>query len=327
MTRTARAQARPSTDRIQTQDVTCPESGSKGERVADTFSTGRIPLPGGGPAPRSGEPDSTLESMKTGILAALLAAVALGAPAAAQTDYYNTDRGRPVQVEDAYPVERYAFELQFAPVRLERESGGTYAWEIAPELAYGIFPRTQLEVGFPIAFVDEGGEQQSGLAGIEIGALHNLNVETRTLPALAIGAEVMLPVGGLAPDEANASLRGIATRTFPFARVHANAAYTFGSEADAGEEVEASRWMAGVAVDHTFPIRSVLVIADVFAEQPLADGAELAWTAEAGLRYQTSPQFNVDLGLGRRFAGGGQGWFLTFGAAHAFAVRSLLPVR
>jgi hypothetical protein len=50
------------------------------------------------------------------------------APLAAQTDYYNTDAGRPVLIEDAYPTERYAFELQLAPLRLERVSGGVYNW-------------------------------------------------------------------------------------------------------------------------------------------------------------------------------------------------------
>ena len=261
------------------------------------------------------------------ICAAAAAALALGAtrPAGAQTDYYNTDKGRPVQVEDAYPVERYAFELQLAPVRLERESGGVYHWEVAPEVAYGILPRTQVEVGFPLAYVDAGDERTRGLAGIEVAALHNLNVETRTLPALAVAAEVLLPVGGLAPDETYASAKGIATRTFSWARLHLNGQYTFGPDGqDAGE---ASRWMAGVAVDRAFPLRALLVTADLFAEQPLADEAELAWTAEAGVRYQTSPQLNVDFGVGRRFAGGDQGWFVTFGAARAFAVRSLLPIR
>lgn len=267
--------------------------------------------------------------MKIPIRAAAAAVLALGAaagPARAQTDYYNTDKGRPVQIEDAYPVERYAFELQLAPVRVEREGGGVYTWEIAPELAYGILPRTQLEVGFPIAFADVAGD--GGLAGIEVAALYNLNVETRTLPALAVAAEVLLPVGGLAPDRAYTSLKGIATRTFSWARFHVNGQYTLGSGAAEGEHAgEASRWMAGVAVDRTFPLRSLLVTADVLAEQPLVEGEELAWTAEAGLRYQTSPQLNVDLGVGRRFAGGDQGWFFTFGAAHAFALRSLLPIR
>jgi hypothetical protein len=276
-----------------------------------------------------------MEAMKTrlklagGMTAAALAFGAQAAPALAQTDYYNTDTGRPVRIEDAYPVERYAFELQLAPLRLERASGGVYSWEVAPEIAYGILPRTQLEIGFPIAFVDAGGEGKStGLAGIEIAALHNLNVETRTLPALAVAADVLLPVGGLGPVRAYTSLKGIATRTLSWARFHANAQYTLGSDAEEGEDVgEASRWMAGVAVDRTFPLRSLLVTADVFAEQPLHDGEDLSWTAETGLRYQTSPQFNVDLGVGRRFAGDDQGWFFTFGAAHAFAFRSLMPLR
>ena len=245
----------------------------------------------------------------------------IAGPVAAQTDYYNTDEGRPVRIEDAAPVERYAFEIQLAPLRMERERGGVYSWEVAPELAYGILPRTQVEVGFPVAFRDGGAE---GLAGIEVSALHNLNTETRTLPAFAVAAGVLLPVGALGPDRAYPTVKGIATRTFPWARFHANAQYTLGDDAE--EVGEASRWMAGLAVDRAFPLRSLLVTADVFAEQPLADGEELGWTAETGLRYQTSPQFNVDFGVGRRFTGE-QGWFFTVGAAHAFALRSLLPGR
>ncbi|HEX8691840.1 MAG TPA: hypothetical protein VF746_05445 [Longimicrobium sp.] len=251
-------------------------------------------------------------------------ALALAAPARAQTDYYNTDAGRPLRIEDALPVERHAFELQLAPVRLERSSGGVYSWEVEPELAYGIFPRTQLEVGFPLVVVDAGGDAQAGgLAGIAVAALHNLNVETRTLPAFALAAEVLLPVGGLAPAETYATAKAIATRTFTFARFHLNGAYTFRPEPGAGGE--ASRWMAGLAVDRAFPLRSLLVTAGAFAERPLEDGAELRWTAEAGLRYQLSPQFNVDAGVGRVLAGDEQGWYVTFGTAHAFALRSLIP--
>src|SRR5688500_20382202 len=75
--------------------------------------------------------------------AALLLGV-VATSATAQTDYYNTDAGRPMQIEDAHPVERRAFEIQAAPLRLERSSGGTYHWGIEPELAYGILPRTNI---------------------------------------------------------------------------------------------------------------------------------------------------------------------------------------
>ena len=268
---------------------------------------------------------------------------------AAQTDYYNTDAGRPVRVEDAYPVERYAFEAQVAPLRLERTDAGGYHWEIEPELAYGIFPRTQIEIGLPLAFREgEAAGDEFGLAGVDVSVLHNLNVETRTLPAFAVAADVLVPVGNFAPDRVYPSLKGIATRTFSFARIHVNGQYTFGSapaapfpsgpscsggadecapltSAQAADVGEASRWMAGVAVDKTFPLRSALLIADVFAEQPLHEGEDLEWTAEVGTRYQLNPYFALDAGIGRRLTGDEQGWFVTFGAARAFAVRSLMP--
>jgi hypothetical protein len=276
--------------------------------------------------------DTDLRTMTTRIpsaVSALLAIGALASPLAAQTDYYNTDASRPVRVEDAYPIERHSFELQLAPLRLEREQGGVYNWEVAPELAWGVLPRTQIDVAFPLRYVDAGsGGRTTALAGIHLSALHNLNMETSSLPALAVAADVSLPAGGLGPDRTYASVKGLATRTLPWARFHLNGQYTFGSDPAAGENVgEASRWMAGIAVDRTFPFKSTLLIGDVFAEKPLGTGADLAWTAEAGLRYQTSPQFNVDVGVGRRFAGEDEGWFVTFGMSHAFALRSLIPMR
>ncbi|MBA2632547.1 MAG: transporter [Chloroflexi bacterium] len=253
------------------------------------------------------------------------------ATAAAQTDYYNTDLGRPVVIEDAYPTERYAFELQLAPVRLERSGGGVYTWGIEPEIAYGILPRTHVEVGAPLAFIDAGGDaQEFGLAGIDLSVLHNLNTETAGLPAFGIAAGVLLPVGEFAPDRAYPSAKAIATRTFGFARFHVNGLYTFGSEPDReldpGEEaVETSRWLAGVAVDKTFPLRAMLLIGNVYARQPILEDEDLEWNAGAGLRYQLSPRLAIDGGAGRRLTGEDQAWFLTFGAAYAFAIRSLIP--
>lgn len=265
-------------------------------------------------------------SLRALALVGALAGSAL--PAAAQTDFYNTDARRPVTVEDAYPVERYAFEAQVAPLRLERTDGGAYHWEIEPELAYGVLPGTHLEVGLPLLFADGAdGEESFGLGGVDLSLFHNLNVETRTLPAFAVAAEALLPVGSHAPDRVFPSVKGIATRTFGFARFHLNGAYTFGGEPAAGVEVgEASRWMAGLAVDRTFPLRSALLIADLLVERPLHAGEDLRWTAEVGTRYQLDPFFALDAGVGRRLTGGEEGWFVTFGAARVFAIRALMPV-
>lgn len=269
-----------------------------------------------------------MRSRNVRIAAGIVVIAASAPPLHAQTDYYNTDAGRPVRVEDAYPTERYAFELQLAPLRLERSSGGVYHWEIAPEIAYGILPRTHVEVGFPISISEgEGDGTEANLAGIEISALHNLNIETRTLPAFGVAADVLLPVGASAPSRVYPSVTGIATRTFRLARLHANASYTLGSAPEAGSETgEVSRWMAGVAVDRTLPLRSMLLIADVFAEQPLGADDELEWNVEAGLRYQLNPFFALDAGIGHRLTGHDRGWSVTFGAARAFGIRALMPV-
>jgi hypothetical protein len=270
-----------------------------------------------------------LRAFRNCTLAACAAAGAVALPAYAQTDYYNTDRGRPITVEDAYATERYAFELQLAPVRLERSRGGVYHWGIEPELAYGLLPRTQVEIGFPLLYSDLGSSgRQTGLAGIDLSLLHNLNVETATLPAFGLAADLLAPVGGLAPDKAYASAKAIATRTLGRARFHLNGQYTFGSEPGpdvAGAGAEVSRWLAGVAVDRTFPLRSLLVTAEVFARQPIHREEDVAWNAGTGVRYQLDPLFALDAGVGKRLTGDDRSWFVTFGLARAFAIRALMP--
>lgn len=258
---------------------------------------------------------------------------------AAQTDYYNTDAGRPVQIEDAYATERYAFEMKLAPVRLERLRGGVYNWAVEPELAYGILPRTHIEVGLPLAYTDLGGNRsRSGIAGLDLSLFHNLNVETATLPALGIRADVLFPIGNLGPDRTYASLKGIATRTFSWSRFHLNGQYTFGAAYEnqplqpgaattpgSGGAIEVSRWLAGVAVDKTFPLRAMLVTADFFARQPILEEEDVDYNIGSGIRYQVNPKWAIDGGVGRRLNGPDQGWFATFGTAYAFALRSLMP--
>jgi hypothetical protein len=252
-----------------------------------------------------------------------------GAPAAAQKDYYNLDKNRPVRIEDAYATERYALEVKVAPLRLERERGGVYHWGFDPEIAYGILPRTSIEVGFPLAVIDGGeGGRTAGLGGIELSAFHNLNHETLGLPALGIRGDVVLPVGKLAADRTYASLTGLATRSYRWARFHVNAQYTFGTAPDAGVGESAphdvSRWLAGVAVDRVFPLDAYLLIADVYAAQPLHADDPVEWNAGVGVRYQVNPFLAVDAGVGRRLTGDPT-WYFTLGSAYHLGFRALIP--
>ncbi|MDQ6885827.1 MAG: hypothetical protein M3068_00895 [Gemmatimonadota bacterium] len=272
--------------------------------------------------------------------AAILLALTFPRTGAAQTDFYNTDRGRPVQIEDAYVTERYAFELKLAPVRVERAPGGTYNWGLEPEMALGIFARTQVEVGLPLAFVEQGAQRRSGVAGLDVSAMHNFNVETEGLPAFAVRADFLAPVGNLKQDRLYSSLTGIATRTYRWARIHVNGQYTFGAAPSATDNstgggapvalggpgaTSVSRWLAGAAIDRSFPFRSTLITAEFYGRKPLVSSEEVEYTLGTGTRFQVSPTLALDGGFGRRLNGPERGWYVTFGSAYAFAVRSLLP--
>lgn len=267
--------------------------------------------------------------------AALLVALAAPAVSGAQTDYFNTDRGRPLHVQDAIAIERYAFELQVAPLRWSRSSGSGL-WSVEPELAYGLMARTQIGIGVPIVHANdfEGGTRTS-LGALHFSVLHALNTETLGLPALAVSAGYAAPVGAFGPPRGYPSFGLLATRTTSLGRVHLNGDFTPGGEIAADDEVlesprvvgidELSRWMVGTAIDRTFPLRSVLVGVELLARQPIVEGSDVQWEAAAGVRWQFDPRWSLDAGLGRSFGPGGE-WSLTFGAARSFGLIQFMPL-
>ena len=251
-------------------------------------------------------------------------AIVMATPLSAQTDFYNTSVGRPLRIEDASPVEYRGVELDLAPLRWESGRNATHRWFLHPEAAVGIFPRTQLQVGLPFAFVDDQTSSVHGVAGMEISALHALNAET-SIPAFAVAGDLLLPAGSLGPGAPYGTFKAIMTRTLRVARIHANAQFTIGpaideDDADRGA-FDVSRWLGGIAVDKTFPLRSLLLSVESFAEQPIASGASVEWNAGAGARLQLAPRWAVDAGVGRRFTGDNRMWYVTLGSASALGRR------
>lgn len=265
-----------------------------------------------------------------------VAVLTLPATARAQTDYFNTDRGRPLRVQDAIAIERYAFELQAAPLRWSRASSARVVWSVEPELAYGVLPRTQLEVGLPV-FVTEGfeGGSRTGAGAVHVSLLHALNTESLGLPALALNAVVAVPAGNFGPRRLYTTLGVLATRTTSLGRVHLNADATQGDEIAAGDSrwetprgaglEELSRWTAGVAVDRAIPLRSLLVGAELVARQPIRESSDVEWQAATGIRWQLDPRWALDAGLARTL-GDDHEWSLTFGAARSFGLVNLIPL-
>jgi hypothetical protein len=246
------------------------------------------------------------------------------APAAAQIDYRNLDDERPVATEDAYPIERYAFELT-APYRYEADVGGSELHVVIPEVAYGLFPNAEFGVETPLAAIDAGADIDWGLAGLQVFAFYNFNTESPAIPALSLRGDVSIPVGSLAGDATRFTLKGIATRTWGRTRFHLNIARGFGSEDDLPAADAAHRWAYSLALDRTFFRQSVLVIGEIAAAQAVAD-APTEVNASLGARYQLTPTLVIDGGITRRLRDDlGPDFALTVGLSHAFAFRGLMP--
>jgi hypothetical protein len=260
---------------------------------------------------------------------ALLAAAALllGATSAqAQIDYRNLDDGRPVHTEDAYPVERYAFEL-LTPAEIQDFPGGLKTTTITPELEYGLVSNGQVGLAVPFALLRRPGASglgDFGLAGLRLHGLYNFNTESRSLPAFALRVDLALPVGALAGEVARATVKAIATRSWGLTRAHVNAAWSFGSDDGLTEVGASARWSGSLAVDRTLFRSSLLLVLEGLVEQEVR-GAPTAVVMAGGVRWQWSPTVVLDIGVSRRVTASGPSFAATLGVSHVFAVRGLMP--
>ena len=257
--------------------------------------------------------------------AVVVAALCPIASAVGQTDYRNLDDSRPVHTEDAYAVERYAFEL-ITGAALEKDAGGFETTTFTAELEHGVVMNGQIGLAAPLAVVSPAGSGLGtlGLVGLRLHALYNFNTESGGLPALALRTDLALPVGALAGDVARVTVKAIATRSWGLTRAHANVAWSFGSENGLADADVAPRWSASLAVDRTLFRSSILLIAEGLIEKAVR-GAPTVATLAAGGRWQWSPTLVIDLGLARRITANGADVAVTIGLSRVFGARGLLP--
>src|SRR2546427_286377 len=184
-----------------------------------------------------------------------LGALALGlaggpAALAAQIDYRNLEDHRPTRVEDAYPIERYGFELSL-PYVFTAAPGGVRSHGLSPELEYGFARGAAAGVRLDLLAHREPGVRDAGVASAGAFLLLNLVRELPALPALSLRLDAGAPLEDLGGSGGRVALGLLATRSVGRNRLHANAAWTVAApeRAAAGEIVPC--WWAGVALDHT----------------------------------------------------------------------------
>jgi hypothetical protein len=258
------------------------------------------------------------------VLAGLGVALAWPATAVAQIDYRNLDDDRPTLIEDAYSIERLAFEF-LTPWRFSRDRSGATTHAFVPELAYGLLPNVHLGLKLPIAGASSANGRDWGISGLRLFALYNFNTEGRFLPALSLRSDVTFPVGSLAGEGTRVSVKGIATRSWGTTRFHLNGGYTFGRDRPLAVAEAASKWWYGGAVDRTFYRHSVLLIAEVYALRSVA-AEPVQVNASIGLRIQLTPYLVFDAGVARGLKrSAGPEVELTAGFSRAFAISGFMP--
>lgn len=242
--------------------------------------------------------------------------------------YSNTDAGRPVRTEDASALPRYVLDAYLLPTVLA-DGGATGArWALRPGLTYGLVPRTQIELSLP--FGSAGREGSPGVAGLQLATQYALNTETRTLPALALEAGLLAPLGSSGVARAHPSLKLLVTRSHFWGRVHVNAETSFGDETRdstrvAARVVDLARWSTGLAVDRSLASQALLVTAEVLARQPLDSGKVVQWRMAAGLRYQLTPTLLLEGGLSGAPGGDAPSVAVSAGVSRATSITALLP--
>src|SRR5258708_26111470 len=102
-------------------------------------------------------------SLPCGLFAAVLVLLCGERSLAAQTDYRNLDEGRPTRVEDAFPVERDAFEF-LTSYALERDPGGAIVHACLPELAHALAANGEPGITGPDGLRSEGGPTAAALS-------------------------------------------------------------------------------------------------------------------------------------------------------------------
>ena len=82
--------------------------------------------------------------------------------------------------------------------------------------------------------------------------------------------------------------------------------------------------MAGVGFDHTLPLTSTLLAADLVIDRFAGLYSRDDWTAEIGGRRQLTPELIIDAGIARRFIGTTQSTSVLIGVSYSAPLRSLI---
>lgn len=255
------------------------------------------------------------------LLMACVAAMPL--QAMAQEDFRHADEGRPIRVEDAYPIKFGEWEWELGVLGELAEGSSSSVSTI--ELKFGFARNLQVGIEADGGWARDLGVVQSGIEEFGAHLLYNLNQESHSAPALGLRADIATPgVGGRGSEEWGGAVKGMLTKSVGLFRAHLNGGYTWASVMDGGDF-----WSIGLALDRPLGLTSKLLLGDVYLESPSQGGGGGRIWADVGSRVQISKTMVLDFGVTSRvdmWADGTPNVGVVIGLSRAFGFAGLINV-
>jgi hypothetical protein len=256
--------------------------------------------------------------MKTKLVATVFSMALLALPAHG-IDHSNLDEGRPLRLEDAYPIATGELTLETgAGFRLPRR-GPDYGF-FPIEVLYGAFRGMHIGAGTTLTTRPDDVQVPQRTGDLHLSALYNFNMETLTWPALGLKGELKLPTG-VDSRGVDFELKGLLTKSMGRLSFHLNGGYEFIGDPRAAERSGRYRFAFGPSypIGAPFYTRTV-ILADAFVEQSHDRGERETAGIEAGFRHQLTERIVVDAGIGSELSGPPRRapFYLTTGISIAF---------
>ncbi len=217
-------------------------------------------------------------------------------------DHNNLDEGRPLRMEDAYPI-AYGELSAEAGAGVQKNRRGPDRALFPLEVLYGAYWNLHVGLGTILA-TDPRAIDAPGKSGdLRAFALYNFNQETLRLPAFSTKLSLEFPTG-VRSRGVDTTLTGITTRSFGPLRTHVNAGYSFIGNVAAGQRNGRYAFVLGAQYPLGYPHSfNTTLLADVFTEQSIRRNASNSSGMEVGVRQQVAPLLVADFGIGAEFVG------------------------
>lgn len=213
--------------------------------------------------------------------------------------------GRPLDTNDAFPVDRGTFELEAAGLYVK--DAGNRHFEVPLALTYGLIDRVEVGIGFGGQLEERkeitgGVDTESGIGDLVLGAKVLINEQAGFIPANAIAGEVKFPTAdedkGLGSGEFDYDLTWIASFQLNDAcALHLNVGYSWMGNTDDEVFCDVLHYSAALAYALTDQFEPVI---EVLAETPIEECGPTVVGISTGFSYALTDSIALDAAIGTR---------------------------